>query len=65
MAQNTNTIDYREDYYRGFSKVYFNKILETIIDFGDLENESGLIFRLWMRRGAFETNTKREKYCGI
>ncbi len=43
MARNTNTIDYRKDYYRGFAKIYFNRILETIIEFGDLRNEAGLI----------------------
>lgn len=43
MARNTNTIDYHKDYYRGFSKFYFHKILETIIDFGDLKNEKRLV----------------------
>jgi len=43
MARNTNTIDYRDDYYRGFAKIYFDRILDMIIEFGDLENETGLI----------------------
>lgn len=43
MARNTNTFDYSKDYYKGLSKIYFNKILQTIIDFGGLKNESGLI----------------------
>ncbi|MFH1583430.1 MAG: hypothetical protein ABIB72_03920 [Candidatus Falkowbacteria bacterium] len=43
MARNTKTIDYRDDYYRGAAKIYFNWILETIIKFGDLRKESGLI----------------------
>jgi hypothetical protein len=43
MARNTTTIDYREDYYRGFAKFYFEKILETIIKFGQLDQETGLI----------------------
>lgn len=43
MARHTNNIDYHVDYYRGFAKIYFNKILEIIIDFGNLKVESGLI----------------------
>ena len=43
MARNTSTIDYREDYYRGFAKIYFDRILETIIEFGDLRKKTGLI----------------------
>lgn len=43
MARNIETIDYREDYYRGFAKIYFDRILETIIEFGELRKESGLI----------------------
>ncbi|OGF30638.1 hypothetical protein A3H09_01670 [Candidatus Falkowbacteria bacterium RIFCSPLOWO2_12_FULL_45_13] len=43
MARNTDTIDYRDDYYRGPAKFYFNKILETLISFGGLRRESGLI----------------------
>jgi len=39
MARNVDTIDYREDYYRGFAKPYFNSILETIIRFGNLEKK--------------------------
>jgi len=43
MGKNSNTIDYRDDYYKGFSKIYFDRILETLITFGDLRNEKGLI----------------------
>lgn len=43
MGKNSDTIDYREDYYKGFSKIYFDKILETLIDFGGLKEEKGLI----------------------
>lgn len=43
MARNTDTIDYKEDYYKGFAKIYFDKILNTIIKFGDLKNENGII----------------------
>lgn len=43
MARNADTVDYREDYYRGFAKVYFNKVLDTLIAFGDLSHEQGCI----------------------
>ncbi|HAM88217.1 MAG: hypothetical protein US83_C0010G0036 [Candidatus Falkowbacteria bacterium GW2011_GWC2_38_22] len=43
MARNTETIDYTNDYYRGFAGFYFRKILETIIEFGNLRNESEII----------------------
>ena len=43
MARNTDKIDYRDDYYRGISAFYFNKILETIIEFGLLKDEPGAI----------------------
>ena len=43
MARNAETIDYRDDYYRGGAKIYFNRILETIIEFGDLRKGGGLI----------------------
>jgi len=43
MARNTKNIDYKTDYYTGFSKIYFNRILHTIIDFGNLRRETGLI----------------------
>lgn len=43
MGTNTTTIDYRQDYYRGFAKIYFNRILATIIKFGDLKKAKGLI----------------------
>lgn len=43
MGKNSNTIDYRNDYYKGFSKIYFDKILETLIFFGGLRDEKGVI----------------------
>ena len=42
MARNTDTIDYRDDYYKGCAKLYFNKILDTIIKFGNLKKEKEL-----------------------
>ncbi|MBU4141833.1 class I SAM-dependent methyltransferase [Patescibacteria group bacterium] len=43
MGKNSDTIDYRKDYYQGFSKIYFSKILETLIEFGNLKEEKGVI----------------------
>jgi 2-polyprenyl-3-methyl-5-hydroxy-6-metoxy-1,4-benzoquinol methylase len=43
MARHSSNIDYRDDYYRGVAKIYFNKILNTIIDFGNLKEEEGVI----------------------
>ena len=43
MARNAATVDYSQDYYRRFAKIYFDKILETLIEFGDLKKEIGLI----------------------
>lgn len=43
MARNTDTIDYTKDYYTGFAAIYFNKILKTIIKFGNLNKEPGLV----------------------
>ena len=36
-------IDYHHDYYKGLSKIYFNKILSKIIRLGNLNTEDGLI----------------------
>lgn len=36
-------MDYHEDYYKGMSKVYFNKILATIIRLGNLKSQKGMI----------------------
>lgn len=43
MARYADTIDYKKDYYKGFAKIYFNKILRILIEFGDLENEKRVI----------------------
>jgi hypothetical protein len=40
---NKDIIDYREDYYNGAAGIYFRKILNTIIKFGNLKNEKGLV----------------------
>ena len=36
-------MDYRQDYYKGIPRIYFNRILNTIIRLGNLEEENGLI----------------------
>mgnify|MGYP001576371787 CR=1 FL=1 len=36
-------IDYHHDYYRGLAKLYFLRIVDTIIRLGRLRNEKGLI----------------------
>jgi len=43
MARNSPNIDYSEDYYKGFAKLYFNGILKKIIEFGSLKEEEGII----------------------
>ena len=36
-------MDYSQDYYKGGAGFYFSRIINTIIDFGDLKNERGVI----------------------
>lgn len=36
-------MDYREDYYKGLAKIYFNSILDKIIEMGNLREEKGVI----------------------
>ena len=43
MARNADTINYSEDYYWGFAKIYHCRNMKTVIDLGDLKNETGLI----------------------
>ena len=43
MARNTDSIDYRKDYYTGPAGIYFNKVMRTIIQIGNLQEEKGLI----------------------
>lgn len=43
MARHSDNVDYRLDYYQGLAKIYFNRVLETIINFGNLRKEKGLI----------------------
>ncbi len=64
MAQNTNTIDYRKDYYQGFAGVYFFKILKTIIKFGNLQNEKGVILDFGCGVGHLKKILKKENVVG-
>ena len=43
MARNTDTIDYREDYYWGLAGIYSRRNMRTAIKIGDLDKEMGLI----------------------
>ena len=64
MGKNSNSMDYREDYYRGFSKLYFMRILDTLIDFGDLYNEKGLILDYGCGVGHLKKKLKGKKVIG-
>ncbi len=64
MARNTATVDYRQDYYRGFAKIYFNRILETLIKFGDLRNEPGLILDFGCGCGYLKRKLKNNNVVG-
>ena len=59
MARNTRTIDYTEDYYKGFSGIYFRKILNTIIKFGNLKNEKSLILDFGCGVGHLKKTLKK------
>lgn len=64
MAQNTNTIDYHEDYYQGAGGFYFRRILQTIINFGDLENEPGIILDFGCGLSHLKKTLKRNNVIG-
>lgn len=64
MGTNTTTIDYRQDYYRGLAKVYFNRILATIIKFGDLKKEKGLILDWGCGLGYLKRKLKDNNIVG-
>jgi hypothetical protein len=64
MAQNTDTIDYRRDYYKGFAGAYFFKILETIIDFGSLKSEKGIILDFGCGVGHLKKILKKSNIIG-
>lgn len=60
MARNTTTVDYRQDYYRGPAKIYFNHILATIIKFGDLKKEKKLILDFGCGRGYLKRKLRNK-----
>lgn len=64
MAIHSSNIDYREDYYKGLSKIYFQKILDTIIDYGDLHNEKGLILDFGCGLGHLKKRLKGKNIIG-
>lgn len=64
MARNADTIDYREDYYKGFAKIYFNRILGAIIEFGGLKNENGLILDYGCGAGHLKKYLKKDNIIG-
>lgn len=64
MVKNAATMDYREDYYKGFSKLYFNRILDTIINFGNLHNEDGLILDYGCGVGHLKKKLEGKKVVG-
>lgn len=35
--------DYREDYYKGLPGIYFNKVIDKVIEFGKLRREKGIV----------------------
>ena len=64
MARNTNNIDYRDDYYKGFARIYFNKILKTIINYGKLKTESGIILDFGCGVGHLKKTLKKNNIVG-
>ena len=64
MARNTTTNNYRRDYYRGFAKIYFNRIIETLIKFGDLREEPGIILDFGCGFGYLKKKLKNNNIIG-
>lgn len=64
MGRNSDNIDYRDDYYRGVSKIYFSRILKLLIDFGDLQNEKGLILDYGCGVGHLKKRLKDRNVVG-
>ena len=60
MARRILTFDYSKDYYRGFAKIYFNRILDTLIDLGNLRNESGLVLDFGCGFGHLKTRLNNQ-----
>lgn len=64
MGENSSTIDYHNDYCKGFSKIYFNKVLETLIAFGDLKTEKGLILDFGCGVGHLKKKLQKPNVIG-
>jgi len=56
------SIDYTKGYYRGFTRIYFDWILNTLIKMGDLKNEKGLILDFGCGAGRLK---KKLPQCNI
>jgi 2-polyprenyl-3-methyl-5-hydroxy-6-metoxy-1,4-benzoquinol methylase len=64
MATNTPTIDYRDDYYRGAARVYFERVLRTVIDMGDLRRAQGPILDFGCGVGHLKRSLKDKTVIG-
>lgn len=64
MGKNSDNIDYREDYYKGLSQIYFQRILNTLIGFGDLDKEKGLILDFGCGVGHLKKKLKEKNVVG-
>ncbi len=64
MARNSSNIDYCEDYYKGLSKLYFNSILSTIISYGNLREEEGLILDYGCGVSHLKRNLNKKNIIG-
>lgn len=64
MARNSNTIDYREDYYKGLAGIYNHRNMQTVINFGNLENENGLILDFGCGVGHLKRKLNQKNVVG-
>jgi len=64
MSRDNQGTEYYEDYYRGFSKLYFNRILDTIISFGELKEEKGLILDFGCGYGNLKKRLGKKNIVG-
>lgn len=64
MATNSPTIDYRDDYYRGAAKLYFDRILDTVIEMGGLREVEGPILDFGCGHGHLKRRVGRENVVG-
>lgn len=64
MAVNSPLMDYREDYYRGPARFYFERILRTLIDLGQLGRTEGLILDFGCGVGRLKRRLGRDNVIG-